>query len=187
MQETHDTPGSISALPVAAAHACVQQLIELQYMQDEANWWLGVAQVAASDSHHYREQGERVLALEWAAVALTVYHHLATTLNPAGRDSYEVSAMLLRANLILAYGEHPDHPLLQLGVLKDWFFNRLPFSYEEAATLAAIPLPEQRIGDMRLLRQIKNRLRIFTYLAKLPAIAKDTELRRWLDLRPRLP
>jgi hypothetical protein len=177
----------ILALPVTQAHARVQQLIDEHFLLDDVNWWLGIAQAAAFDARRFIEQDERDMAMAWAGLSLMVYQHLARIAEGDGRYAFEDAAMLLRANLILAYGEHPDHPLLQLGLLKDWFFNSLPFAYEEAATLAAIPLPEQRIGDMRLLRQIKNRLRIFTYLAKLPAIAKDTELRQWLDLRPQLP
>lgn len=85
-------------------------------------------------------------------------------------------------------GPVPGDPVLDMNYIVHWFFENLPFSYEEAEQKAALWM--QRTLDIQeiiALRGIKYRLRIIGYLVSSGRLQPDQELNAWLSLRDKLP
>src|SRR5438067_2678207 len=82
---------------------------------EEVNWWLGIAQSATTTA--YRETDAKV-KLQWAEIALLVYEYLAEDLDRASPDSFENSAMMLRAYMINQLGANTENSVLNPGLVE---------------------------------------------------------------------
>ena|SRR5438876_5265581 len=149
-----------------------------QQAPDDPNWWQAVAYDAAQKARLGSD-------LTWAQVATSVYDHLATQADNAGRNSFMLSSMMLRADMISRLGVVPGHPVLDIDNISRWFFDSLEIPYEEASRQADA-WTELQVEDIRKLRAIKNRLGVIKLLSD-EGLLDDTELSKWLLLRDKLP
>jgi len=160
-----------------------ESVINNQSVSDEFNW-LGLAQSSAQNA---RGESDRVEALKWAAISLSAYRYLATERDvKGGFNSYELSAMYLRAAMICQFGVVIDHPVLDIQAIMMWFGERT--SFERQKLISVIDqwrlLPIQQIRE---LRQIKNRLSVIELLMDNGYLEDDTELQEWVILKKQLP
>lgn len=149
--------------------------------------WLRLAEEASERATYPDAATSDQERLVWASIAVSAYDYLArTTEDLKWTTSVEISAMMLRANMIKKLGAVPGHPLLDPSTVSHWFFDRLPFPRAEAARLAVDWL-KRPVAEILLLRQIKNRLLVIKELMKDGYLTDDQELQRWVELRERLP
>jgi len=145
--------------------------------------WLGLVEAATSQAtfrHNLIDQQD----LMWALVALAAYQILID--HTGQHDSWELSMMHLRALLIRRYRSLPRNVLLDIDQIVNWFWARLPISFDEAQQkvnqLKTLPA-----DDLLDLRRIKNRLAVLIPLVDDHKLQPDTQLQRWLGLREHLP
>ena len=158
-------------------------LSDHEAVSDEFNW-LGLAQSSAQKA---RAQSDRVEALKWATIALSVYRYLATKRDVKSvSNSYELSAMSLRAAIICKFGIIIDHPVQNIQTIVTWFGERT--SFERDKLILVIDkwrlLP---IEQIRELRQIKNRLSVIELLMDNGYLQDEKDLQEWVILKKQLP
>ncbi len=141
--------------------------------------WLGLAESAATYARSQKD-------VEWAKVAILVYEWLANGNRLASLNRYINSAMMLRASMIDKKGAVPGDFVLDMNQIVHWFYESLPFSYEEAERKASV-WRTLDIQEIQALRGIKNRMRILVELVKSGRLQPDQELSSWLSLRDKLP
>ncbi len=142
--------------------------------------WLGLAQIAAADARSQKN-------VDWAKVSILVYEWLAAHETPRSLLSgYILSAMTLRVFMIDEKGAVPGDFVLDMDQMVRWFFENLPFSFEEAERKAAV-WRTLDIQEVRALRSIKSRLGNLALLVKSERLQPDQELSAWLSLRNKLP
>lgn len=77
---------------------------------------------------------------KWAEIATTIYDRLA---NEAERkktgsgESFTISSMMLRAGAIAKLGVISDHPVLNVNLILQWFWDNIKESREEVEKKAA--------------------------------------------------
>ncbi|NJL69354.1 MAG: hypothetical protein HC894_27090 [Microcoleus sp. SM1_3_4] len=94
--------------------------------------------------------------------------------------------MMLRAGAIAKLGIISNDPVLDVNLILQWFWDNIKQSREDVEQKAANwkTLP---IGEIRELRQLKNRLQVIAALTDLDRYVLDEELNTWLALREKLP
>jgi hypothetical protein len=163
------------------------------------NQVLGLAEGAGRLARHYLEQRDEANAegKEWAATSLFVYE-LLTDLNSGPlRRSAELSAMNLRAWIILNVGVDGTS-MTDPGIIENWFFERLEFSMDRARELSSefsvarvkeLPAMEQeQVRDQVIdLRAIKNRINVLKPLVPLDLFKRGREISEWIAFWEHLP
>ena len=158
-------------------------LSDHEAVSDEFNW-LGLAQSSAQNA---RGESDRVEALKWAAISLSVYRYLATERGvKGGFNSYELSAMYLRAAMICQFGVVIDHPVLDIQAIITWFRERTSFEREKLVSMTD-KWRLLAIEQIRALRQIKNRLSVIELLMDNGYLQDESELQEWVMLKKQLP
>ncbi len=155
--------------------------------------WLGLAQAASSEASESSEPS----SLEWAFIALLVYDHLSNDKTLSSRDSFILSAMMLRALMITRFGEKTDDWVLDTKIILNWFFASLEFQPYEVETQIAKwhlykgnkeDLMEQLVLENLIkLRGIKNRIGVIKLLSNNRCLKADKELEYWLSISQDLP
>ncbi len=143
--------------------------------------------LAQSSAQKARDESDRVESLKWAAIALSVYGYLATERDVRGDfNSYELSAMNLRAAMICKFGVVIDHSVLDIQTIATWFGERTSFERQKLASIIDQwrLLPIQQIRE---LRQVKNRLSVIELLMDNGYLQDDTDLQEWVMLKKQLP
>ena len=152
---------------------------------DDFNW-LGVAQMASQKATGFEASDDQEARLRWVEIALNVYAYLAKQAERNARESYQLSAMRLRAAMIIQFEPVTDHPILDIKAITTWFFEQTPIERQEVIQLLRNwrSLPIQEILK---LRQIKNRLSVIELLMEEGHLQEDHELRHWLAIKGCLP
>jgi hypothetical protein len=94
--------------------------------------------------------------------------------------------MMLRAAMISRIGAVQGNTVLDLNIIAQWFFERLPFSKEEAINLAEDWI-NKPIDIIRTLRHIKRRLSVIFHLSQAGYFQDCHELQEWLQIMDKLP
>ncbi|HET6382346.1 MAG TPA: hypothetical protein VFJ58_03055 [Armatimonadota bacterium] len=155
---------------------------------DQFNWG-GLAGVAASEAQLCLD---RVESLRWAEVSVSIYDGLGNggLRQPGfvGRlDSFQYSAMNLRAVMIVRYGASPGHNLLDPAIVIQWFYSILPMSCEGAAAILEGSTVSE-LGEVAIeLRQVRRALSPGQRLIGAGRLIPDAEVSCWLRLERRLP
>jgi hypothetical protein len=156
--------------------------------------WLGLAEAAAFNAHVKQDSQTPASRLEWASIAVSVYERLAKDSSFDGedsRESFELSAMHLRAYLIRELGTKPNHAILDANSIVQWFLDSLKLSVEQVhkhcIVYQALGTEKNSIEMLRGLRQIKNRLSVIKSLVNSGQIKPNRELTNWLSLFDKLP
>ena len=133
-------------------------------------------------------------ALQWAGVALASYDHLIRRASPRDRNSYQDSAMNLRASLISKVGAIPGHRVLDANEIVAWFFDHLRLTPQQARAEARAwkEGPDdgtqlRQAEKLRRLRRVKNRLTPIAVLMESGQLEPTPALRAWLEVREHLP
>jgi len=119
-------------------------------------------------------------------VAIEILEGLADSEQGREREADRLSAMTLRAYFIARLGSDQNGGLLNLEELVRWFLGGTGLSLELAREKAA-RWKELEVHEIRSLRDIKNRLAVFSELQKRGLLADYPELQHWLSLRASLP
>ncbi len=147
--------------------------------------WHGLAEAAAFDARLDYGDNSPLVNLAWAEVATSIYDFLAQSARSGG-ESFLISSMLLRAAMIAELGAIPDHPVLDVDRVINWFFDSLKISLNEAMKKAD-NWKSCSLEEIRELRKIKNRLKVISVLVESGKIIPRVELGTWLALRNKLP
>jgi hypothetical protein len=93
---------------------------------------------------------------------------------------------MLRAAAIGKLGVIFDHPVLDVNLILQWFWDNIKESQEDVEKKAANwkTLP---IAEIRELRKLKNRLKVIAALSESDKYVLDEKLNTWLFLRDKLP
>jgi len=150
--------------------------------------WLLLADVC-SESARKSPNGSGLPDRTWAEVATAIYDRLANDADrkkPGSGESFTISSMMLRAGAIEKHGVISGHPVLDVNLILQWFWNNIKESCEDVEKKAANwkTLP---IAEIRELRQLKNRLKVIAALADSDQYVLDENLNSWLSLREKLP
>lgn len=150
--------------------------------------WLLLAD-AASAKARKGENSSGLFDRTWAEVAVTIYDRKADEAERKKQGSGEslaISSMMLRAAGIGKLGAISQHPVLDVNLILQWFWDNIKDSLENVEKKAAnwqnLPIPE-----IRELRQLKNRLKVIAALADTDRYVLDEELSTWLAVREKLP
>ncbi len=154
-----------------------------QQVDEDVNWWLGLAEMAAYSATTEVNVQDRLL---WAQVVNSVQEYTANKANPAASNPHEVSAKLLAVRLIDELGPVVGHPILDPNLIEEWFFKGLTMSYEEAVSKAK-NWRERPVEEIAQLRNLKNRLLPVEQLKEKGYLADNSELSKWLHIRNNLP
>ncbi len=151
--------------------------------------WLGLAEAATFNAHEGKRHDSTTPDIKWAEVATNIYDRLAALADKAkagSGESFAISSMMLRSAMIGKLGVVPGHPVLNLNLILQWFWDSVKFSRQEVTQKAANwrSLP---VGEIRELRQLKNRLKVISALADSENCVLDTEIKALLSLREKLP
>lgn len=117
----------------------------------------------------------RTAAFLWAETAIREFDQLGD----------ETRAMAVRANLILRFGPAAGQLNDPKPVL-DWLAKAIPWTTDDTLTRAATWKGRSR-DEIRILREIKNRLALVAEFAKVHPSVVDREIERLLASRQRLP
>ncbi|MCC5647993.1 hypothetical protein LC607_34850 [Nostoc sp. CHAB 5824] len=176
-------------------------LSEQEQVPENFNW-LGLAESSTFNAQELvgKSNEDNLSSLAWAEVSISIYEFLAKN-NSRFSDRYLSSSMSLRAYMIIRIGTISGHSILDIEQILDWFFARLEFSYEEALIKATAwrdalsknnPEDNQKyfdanLEDIKILRDIKNRLIIIKLLYDNKKIDTTKELNAWISLWEKLP
>lgn len=141
--------------------------------------WLGLAEAASFEARSQKN-------LTWAEVAVTVYQRLADSTDSTQKAGLISSMMHLKAFMITQLGIIHNDTILDPDAIIQWFFESLPYNYEQTELKTAHwrTLPIQEIKALKL---IKSRLSVIASLVDNNKIHPDTELQAWLSLQKDLP
>ena len=150
--------------------------------------WLLLADVCSAKGRK-SQNGSGLPDRTWAEVATAIYDRLADDADrkkPGSGESFTISSMMLRAGAIEKHGVISGHPVLDVNLILQWFWNNIKESCEDVEKKAANwkTLP---IAEIRELRQLKNRLKVIAALADSDQYVLDENLNSWLSLREKLP
>jgi len=166
----------------------VKKIFSDQATQPQDFNWLLLADVSSAKAR----KGQNVSGLpdrKWAEIATTIYDHLANEAEHkkiGSGESFTISSMMLRAGAIAKLGVISDHPVLDVNLMLQWFWDNIKESPEDVEKKAANwkTLP---IAEIRELRQLKNRLKVIAALADSDKYVLDEKINTWLHLREKLP
>lgn len=166
----------------------VNNIFSGQTAQPQDFNWLLLADVASTKARK-GENSSGLFDRTWAQVATTIYDNLseaAEQKKPGSGESFRISSMMLRAGAIGKLGVISDHPVLDVNLILQWFWDNIKQSREDVEKKAANwkTLP---IAEIRELRQLKNRLKVIAALADTDKYVLDEELSTWLSVREKLP
>jgi hypothetical protein len=166
----------------------VKKIFSDQATQPQEFNWLLLADVSSAKARK-GQNSSGLCDRQWAEVATTIYDRLseaAEQKKPGSGESFTISSMMLRAGAIGKLGAISDHPVLDVNLILQWFWDNIKESREDVENKAANwkTLP---IGEIRELRQLKNRLKVIAALADTDKYVLDESLKSWLDLREKLP
>lgn len=154
--------------------------VEKGHQQVPLNFnWLGLAEAASFEARLHKN-------LTWAEVAIAVYQRLisnTTTVDKAGLIS---SMMHLKAFMITQLGVVHNNTILDPDYIVQWFFDSLPYTYEQTKQKAS-HWKMLTVQDIKALKLLKSRLSIISSLVDNHKIHPDTELQAWLSLQKDLP
>jgi hypothetical protein len=141
--------------------------------------WLGLAESAAANACNQYECHTVLERILWANIGVTVREHLAK-----GESEFltsAASAMAIRHNLIMDFGNHPGDPLCDSNVILKWFYDTLPMTLEEARIEAQNwhEHPDKRKIEFRYAIE---RLELLQHLAGAGKMEMDRDLPAWLEL-----
>jgi hypothetical protein len=148
--------------------------------------WLGLAYSAARNAAQAADHGCEDDALAWAGVAIAAYGYLSGVHGPPDASEDERSAMVVRADMIGRFGAVPGHPILDPASVERWFVDRLPLSLEDATAMTE-DWTKRPVDEIRMLREIKNRLAVVQALSEGGVLSDSATLRLWLEIHDRLP
>jgi len=92
--------------------------------------WLGFGDSAAAYACNAYGRNTTVECILWGSIAVTVRERLAKS--ESDKPVTLAPAMIVRCNLILAFGNHPGDPLCDSKIIRNWFFQALPIDLEGA-------------------------------------------------------
>jgi hypothetical protein len=166
----------------------VNNIFSGQTAQPQDFNWLLLADVASAKARK-GENGSGLCDRKWAEVATIIYDRLADDADrkkPGSGESFTISSMMLRAAAIGKLGAISDHPVLDVNLILQWFWDHIKESREDVEKKATNwkTLP---IAEIRELRQLKNRLKVIAALADTDKYVLDEELNTWLSVREKLP
>lgn len=166
----------------------VKNIFSCQTTQPQDFNWLLLADVASTKARK-GENSSGLCDRTWAEVAVTIYDRLAESAEqkkPGSGESFTISSMMLRAAAIGKLGAISDHPVLDVNLIIQWFWDNIKQSREDVEKKATNwkTLP---IAEIRELRQLKNRLKVIAALSDTDKYVLDEELNTWLSVRDRLP
>jgi hypothetical protein len=141
--------------------------------------WLGLGDSAAAYACNTYGRHTTVESILWGSIAVTVREHLAKS--ESDRPGVLYPAMIVRCNLILAFGNHPGDPLCDSKIVRDWFFQAIPLNLEgaEIETRNWHRKPEERKFEMKWVIDWLEMLRSLATAGKLQI---DPDLQPWFDL-----
>lgn len=185
-------------------YAWIQDAWEGSEKVPEGFNWLGLAEVATSNATSERGAVSSRLNLDWAKVAISIYHYLIGAANPKTLASLEDSMMHLKAYCIEKCGVVANDPVLDIDQIVQWFFHNLELSPEEVKKKIeswrelirtpswnkVIASPDWKglsVEDMRELRRIKNKLSVLKSLSACNLLPPKQEVHEWLALYEQLP
>lgn len=166
----------------------VNNIFSGQTAQPQDFNWLLLADVASTKARKGKN-GSGLCDRTWAQVATTIYDNLseaAEQKKPGSGESFTISSMMLRAAAIGKLGVICEHPVLDVNLILQWFWDNIKESRKDVEKKAANwqTLP---IAEIRELRQLKNRLKVIDALADTDKYVLDEELSTWLSVREKLP
>lgn len=118
---------------------------------------------------------------KWIELALDVYQYLSDQ-NP-GTYTFVLSAMMLRARVIVRYGDQPESAYFSAKIMYDWVRVNLP----EMNVLLEMMRAPRELEGIRSLRIIKNKLSVLLVLLQSKDIQIPDDLVDYLPLRKQLP
>lgn len=153
--------------------------------------WIGLADRAAFMARKLDRFNENNLI--WAKIAVEIYEKLAQ--NNLGEESFQRSAIMLKAHLIIKVGSHIDPDFLSIDRIIDWFFNNLEISYDEILNKIEYWQKHSKskeqildnLEEVKKMRKIKIRLKVIKLLADADKILINQELKNWISLFDKLP
>lgn len=148
--------------------------------------WGGLAEVAVRRA--FPEDGAPP-DLEWARIAIEVNEYLSKRYM-FSIDSFMISAMFVRARLIIALGNRAGDPLLDIDHITAWFYENLPMSRQDVLEQVNQGIRHILSSDLDLvtkLRDIKNRLKPLKILNEQGYFEADAEIKAWIELWDKLP
>lgn len=154
---------------------------------EEFNWWLGIAEIATTIAfREYRAQ-QGPIDLRWVRIALKIYDHIGVG---SAKESIMLSAMNLKALLLLSAEQETTGSLASIDEIVKWFWDNLTVSLEDVHAL--LPFDNVRLQSMNreqilTLRRVKQRLSIMDRLRKGNKLTATPELSRWLEIARQLP
>lgn len=154
--------------------------VEKGHQQVPLNFnWLGLAEAASFEARSQKN-------LTWAEVAITVYQRLVDKTDTEHQAGLISSMMHLKAFMITQLGVVHNNTVLDPDYIVQWFFDSLPYNYEQTKQKAAY-WRTLTIQDIKALKLIKSRLSVIASLVDNHKIHPDTELQAWLSLQKDLP
>ena len=174
-----DDPASLIASGPASVADWFRALRAGRLDEWQDSWPLTVAEGA---SHLAREN----LDTAWLAVAIEILEDLARSQPEREREANLLSAMNLRGYFIAHLGVDRTGGLLDPAILVRWFSRETEISLDVAREKAT-RWTRLDVQEIRVLRDIKNRLGVFVELERLGILAPYPELQAWLALRDLLP
>lgn len=141
--------------------------------------WLGLAEAASFEARSQKN-------LTWAEVAVTIYQRLVDSTDSAHKAGLISSMMHLKAFMITQLGVVHNNTILDPNSIVQWFFESLPYNYEQTK-LKSAHWRTLNIQEMKALKLIKSRLSVIASLVDDNKIHPNTELQAWLSLQKDLP
>lgn len=142
--------------------------------------WHGLAEVAAMRATAKERTDSARVA--WAKVSLVAYTFLIRHTREVTGGSYELSALLLKVNMISAGITDPTWT--PAGVM-GWFRRSISMSLQEAERRAAeTTLPAHALA---LLRRLRTKIAVLKQLSECHGQKLDPDLVGWVELLGRLP
>src|SRR6476620_1625760 len=150
--------------------------------------WLLLADVFYANARN-SQNGSGWPDRTWAKVATAIYDRLADDPDrqkTGSRESFTTSSMMQQAGAIEKHGVISGHPVLDVNLILQGFWNNIKEPCEDVEKKAPNwkTLP---IAEIRELRQLKNRLKVIAALADSDRYVLDENLNSWLSLRDKLP
>ena len=112
--------------------------------------WLGLAEAASFEARSQKN-------LTWAEVAIKVYQRLTDGTDSVHKAGLINSMMHLKAFMITQLGVVHNNTILDPDYIVQWFFESLPYSYEQTK-LKAAHWRTLTIQDIKALKLIKSRV-----------------------------
>lgn len=141
--------------------------------------WLLLAECAAAYACNAYGKHSALESILWGSIGITVRDGLAKGESQIPASS--ASAMAIRCNLIMTFGNHPGDPLCDSKIILDWFYEALAMTFQEATNEARRwhTNPGERKFEFKWIIEQLEMIRPLVAARRLEA---DPQLQQWLEL-----